>query len=235
MGADIAVFREFFRYNPDTRHRKRLILRLVRELAPFKSLLDLGCGDGSLCEAIAEAFPGARVVGADLSEAAIAAARARGGRCEYVALDATQGRLPENFEVVVSSEVLEHIDQDGLAVEGIRAMCGRYLLVTVPGGPMYQTSQLMGHHRHYTPESLTRLIESRGFRVKRLFRWGFPFHSLYRWAINLRARNLWGRYTQDRYSASQIALCHALYALFFLNSSRAGNQLYCLAEVVERP
>ena len=229
MGTDIAVFREFFRYNPDTRHRKRLILQLLRGLG-FKSLLDVGCGDGNLCEAIAAEFPAARVVGTDISEAAIADNRKRAGRCEYRVLDATQEALPERFDVVLCSEVIEHIEDDRAAAANLAKMSGRWLLVTVPAGPVYETSRLMGHHRHYSPESLAALLEGAGFRVVKQIRWGFPFHSFYRWAINLKAKDLWEKYTQDHYTASQKAVCHLLYALFFLNSHSAGNQLYCLAE-----
>jgi len=110
-----------------------LRLAYVRELVgplPGKRVLDLGCGGGLFSEALAA--QGARVTGIDRSGASIAAAR-RHALEQDVAVDyqvADAATLPfadSSFDVVVASEVLEHLaDVDGALKEAAR--------VLVPGG-----------------------------------------------------------------------------------------------------
>lgn len=52
---------------------------------PFRRALDLGCGAGELSLALARAHGGAELVGLDISEELIAAAKARGGQLANVA------------------------------------------------------------------------------------------------------------------------------------------------------
>lgn len=75
-------------------------------------VLDIGCGLGFVARAIARARPHASVLGVDIDAASIADAQ-RGenpSNLEFRHADATQ-RLPEGaFDVVVLSNVLEHLD-----------------------------------------------------------------------------------------------------------------------------
>jgi ubiquinone/menaquinone biosynthesis C-methylase UbiE len=72
------------------------------DLAPGGAVLDAGCGTGALSAAIAARGGTARITGVDLSEAFLAAARARvpGGR--FIAGDVTRLGLPNDaFDAAV--------------------------------------------------------------------------------------------------------------------------------------
>jgi hypothetical protein len=62
-------------------------------------------------------------------------------------------------------------------------------------------------------------------------RWGFPLHTLYRWAISrVGADRMYDSFGTERYSRAQIALSNALYGAFFVNDLfRRGDQVIVLA------
>jgi SAM-dependent methyltransferase len=107
----------------------------VVRIGTATSILDVGCGGGAVARSIARAHPAARVVGIDIEETSIAAAR--GGEnppnLTFVCGDATQA-LPEGrFEIVVLSNVLEHLDMRVEFMKRMTAATGaREILVRVP-------------------------------------------------------------------------------------------------------
>lgn len=143
--------------------RRRVMIGLLRKHVPegASRLLDIGCGCGGNTAAFA-ALPEVRaVVGADVNPECRAAAAARG-------LDVRGARgedLPfadGEFDVVVALDVLEHIDDDAVALrEFLRVLAdGGTLLLSVPAIPWLRGphDDLMGHHRRYTRRSLGALL-----------------------------------------------------------------------------
>lgn len=96
-----------------TRHfMKRLIASLPGPEAAFRSdnartILDWGCAMGEGVAALAEAFPLSRVTGIDIAPSAIKAARARYPLQEFLVTE--NGAIPERFDVIVTSNVIEHL------------------------------------------------------------------------------------------------------------------------------
>jgi ubiquinone/menaquinone biosynthesis C-methylase UbiE len=92
-------------------------------------LLDVGSGTGDDVRALADvAGPSGRAVGVDVSEAMIAAARARGGPGEFVVGDAQDLPFPEGtFDACRSERLLAHVADSARAV-------GEMFRVVRPGG-----------------------------------------------------------------------------------------------------
>ena len=97
-------------------HAKHRLTRyhdfFVERIRPGERVLDVGCGKGELALDLAERA-GARVVGVDVSPRYLAFARERSAHphVEYVEADVLSWRPAERFDVVVLSNVLEHVDR----------------------------------------------------------------------------------------------------------------------------
>jgi methionine biosynthesis protein MetW len=109
--------------------RARIVAEFVQ---PGWSVLDLGCGDGSFLECLRREVPGIAVRGADVSETALARARARG--IDAFRLDLTQPgtEVPGGHDVVTALEVIEHVPDAEAVVRAAASAAGRYLIVSVP-------------------------------------------------------------------------------------------------------
>jgi ubiquinone/menaquinone biosynthesis C-methylase UbiE len=83
------------------------------------SVLDVGSGHGPVAAAVLDAFPNARAVGLDISDAMMDAGRQRmlrfGGRFRYIVGDFADGVLPPQaveagpFDLVVSARAIHHL------------------------------------------------------------------------------------------------------------------------------
>jgi SAM-dependent methyltransferase len=84
----------------------------VRRISPGERVLDLGCGIGAVAYDVAEES-GAYVVAVDLDAHSVAQARQRHAhpRIVYCVGDVLQGFLAGTFDVVILSNVLEHLSE----------------------------------------------------------------------------------------------------------------------------
>jgi SAM-dependent methyltransferase len=77
---------------------------------------------------------------------------------------------PGTYDAVVMVNVLEHIEDDALALHGLNRLLkpGGRLLVFVPAMPFLYSrlDELVGHHRRYTRPALAGRLAHAGFRVR---------------------------------------------------------------------
>ena len=104
---------------------------LCERIAPGSSVLEVGCGPGQLAEMMLDRGVGS-YVGFDFSPTAIDLARKRlpDRRLEVADARTSDVYSSEKFDVVVATEVLEHIIDDLLVLE--RVPRGVLVLATVP-------------------------------------------------------------------------------------------------------
>jgi SAM-dependent methyltransferase len=221
------------RYTPAPRHRRRLIRDLVAGLPGVETFLDAGCAQPFLVELLAGEL-GWKGAGCDLSPAVMAQAARELPDCAFAAFDLAHERFPDDrrFDLVICSETLEHISDWQAALTNVVAMADRFVLITVPTGPVRPVDRLMGHYRHYTPSIVTEALERRGCTVIQVKEWGFPVHSAYRWGVHhLGSGKVYDSFAEGReYSRTQIIASDLLYRLFYANDLfRSGTQLLVLA------
>ena len=223
------LWSDLVRYYPSGVHRRRLIVSWLSPHAPA-SVLDAGCGPGDLLAAVRDRLPGAAFCGVDQSAGVVAANRARLPWARFERVDLEREHLPERFDAVVCSEVLEHIADDRAALAHLAAMTGRLLLLTVPAGPVLPLERGFGHLRHYRLDALSGEIEALGFGIVRAQAWGFPWMTLFKRASNLRPDAVMKGFAAVEWSAWKRGLGLALTGLFYGNLPFAGPQLLVLAE-----
>ncbi len=219
------VYGDLQTHGPAHRHLRRLLHRVVADL-DFDTALDVGCGAGDNVPLLLADRPGARFVGADVSPEALARARRRHPRHDFVELDIEHEALPERFDLVFSSLVLEHLADDESALRNLHAMTTRHLVVATIGGDIdrYRPwEEQVGHVRNYRPAELERRLAQAGFEVQRTLRWGFPFYSPLT------------RLLQNRMSATPSygpvtrLAARIVHLVYRLNSGRRGDLLIAVA------
>ena len=151
--------------------RNRLILRALRKFRPDPSAyLEIGCGTGFVLRAVAAAFPDLAVTGSELHVSGLNIARQRmGARADFLQLDARHLPFREEFDVIGSFDVLEHIEEDEGVILAVREALrpGGIFLATVPQHPsLWSPSDDMAHHvRRYCVGELDRKVRDAGMKV----------------------------------------------------------------------
>ena len=215
------------RYGPMARHSRRIMLEMTRGLEPG-SILDVGCGEGSLLLALARQHAGARLTGVEIADGAIALAQRALPGGEFAVLDISRDRLEKTFDLVVCADVVEHIADDDAALRNMAAMTnpGGHVVVATLQGRMRRFEADVGHVRNYAPGELQAKMARAGLALDRIVEWGFPLYSpFYRDLLEA----LGARGTMGRYGAFRKLVCHLIYSVFLFNSSRKGDYIFVRA------
>lgn len=151
--------------------RRRMVRGLVERYAPKREqlrILDAGCGTGGTMlalEGLGEAW------GCDMSGEAIALARRRGVerlrkcRVEELAFD------DESFDVVVSCDVLEHVEEDAVAMSEMARVLrpGGICVLTVPAHRFLwsEHDEALEHVRRYETREFADLVKGTGLSMEK--------------------------------------------------------------------
>jgi SAM-dependent methyltransferase len=145
------------------------------------TILDFGCGLGDAMPVYGSRYQEATLIGADFSAQAIAACRDKYGTiADFVCCD---WRSCPSADVIIASNVLEHIQNDLEVADGLKARCGR-LFVTVP----FREQHLIDEHlRAYDRDhfNVLRPVRSTVFACR-----GWSQYGLKSLWLEIRAKNL---------------------------------------------
>jgi hypothetical protein len=220
------------RYSPAPRHRRRMIMNILSKLQ-FSDCMDAGCAQPFLLAEIVKRF-GVKGYGCDMSDKVMATNRRIAPHCEFQELDLSRETWPggRQFDLIISTEVLEHIPEWRSALANIASMTRRNLVITLPSGPRLTMDRLVGHHQHFQGPEIVEELRRHGFVKIKAWHWGFPFHSLYKYLINrVEPEKLYESFGQSSYTFSKRLISNILFLLFFLNAPfNRGCQLFVVAQ-----
>jgi SAM-dependent methyltransferase len=153
------------------RERNALIADLTRRYFPgAREVLEIGCGTGFVLQALREALPSSKIVGADVySNSLPYATRRTGGNVELLQMDVGAVPYSEQFDLICAFDVLEHVVDDNEALRQMRRAlkADGGVLLAVPQHPMlWSAADDHGHHkRRYRRDELAGKCRAAGFDV----------------------------------------------------------------------
>lgn len=121
----------------------RTLFSTIRDLN-IKTILDVGCGEGFTLARFKKKQIGKRLEGIDYALEAITL-----GKKMYPTLILRQGdiyTLPYNdnsFDLVICSEVLEHLEKPQKALKEIKRVSKKYCLLSVPNEPLFMIANFL--------------------------------------------------------------------------------------------
>jgi len=132
-------------------------------------ILDLGCGTGALINRLKEY---GAVVGLDFSKDALEFCVAR--ECGLLCCGDIQKKIPfgdESFDLVIASDVLEHLEDDMFTVQEIYRICKKngFVLITVPAHQFLWSEHdvALHHRRRYRKSDLLNKVTASGFKIEK--------------------------------------------------------------------
>jgi SAM-dependent methyltransferase len=175
-GFEVESFDHLARLEPTSfwfRSRNRLIVQLLEKHFPdAKSLLEIGCGTGYVLTGIRSAIPAMRVAGSELYTAGLRFASKRLPEVALYQMDCRRIPFDGEFDVVCAFDVLEHVEEDEVALRQMHAATrpGGGIMVSVPQHRwLWSAGDDYAHHkRRYRRSELTSRIEAAGFTVERV-------------------------------------------------------------------
>ncbi len=146
-------------------------VKLILKLVEGKKILDVGCGSGLLSKTLLN--KGYNVTGIDNDSKAIEIAKKKGIN-GFVA-DINSWQPDEKFDCIILGDVLEHIEDDKLAIKKAHEMLETNGCIVV-NVPAYQAlfskhDIALGHKRRYSNKELESKLQNSGFTIERLRHW----------------------------------------------------------------
>lgn len=148
----------------------KVLLAEVKKLNP-DSIIDAGCGEGFTLSKLKKAGIGKKLEGFDYLDTAV-----KIGNNLYPDLKLKQGDIykikaaDNSYDVVICSEVLEHLERPTEALKELIRVSKRYLVLSVPQEPLFMMGNLLRgknikrlgndieHINHWTNKGFERFV-----------------------------------------------------------------------------
>jgi SAM-dependent methyltransferase len=155
----------------------KTLLGLIKD-KKVDSILDVGCGEGFTLNRLSENNIGKRLEGVEYNKKAIEL-----GQKTYPNIKIKQGdiyHLPyenNSIDLVLCTEVLEHIDDPQKGLRELIRVSKKYLVVSVPNEPLFMLAQLLRgknwsrlgndieHIQHWTFWQFEKFVKKENVRI----------------------------------------------------------------------
>lgn len=170
---------------------EKIIDRIGRYLSLIEAreptILDAGCGEGFIDALLMEKFAYTNLVGLEYADEAIKIAKQINPEVRYIQGDITKMPFQDHaFDIVISTEVLEHLEEPGIALKELIRVAKKFVLITVPHEPWFCLGNMLvlknvnrlgnpiDHINHWTKKSFQSFLqkeEMSNWKVSGSFPW----------------------------------------------------------------
>jgi SAM-dependent methyltransferase len=221
-------------YGPASRWLRFLISKQLETIKSDKvqkieSVLDVGSGEGTITNMLAEKLPESKVVGIDFSIKGINCSKSAYKQNNLKFLhDEDSSELNNKFDLVTSFEVLEHVEDWEELVGRMANASNRYILLSFPTGRMRAFEVNVGHYRNFKKGEIETFLEKKGFYPRKIFYAGFPFYNpLYQDVCNV-TNSGGSSFTKGKYNWFQKTVGLVVYFLFaHLSTQKKYGDQFC--------
>ena len=231
-------WRDLHKVGPGVRTRNRILIKLIKKYLSRGSVIDVGCGDGSLLIDLNAAFKGSFHYDAgDISDEVLQIIKAQKFIEHGFLLDLeNKTTLPEvPYTAVICSEVLEHLKNWEMAVDNLSNLLEKdgFLFITVPAQMKYwgPHDDFALHYRRFEIGQIEEYLKTKGYSIKESKCWGWPFYWLYySYVLNkIPPKNVMEEVTSPfkRFSSN---ILFNLFRFDDLFSTRWGRRLFIVAQ-----
>ena len=152
--------------------RNKLIIWALKKYCPtFNSLLEVGCGTGFVLSGIKNIYSDRSIFGSDPSIVGLSYAKSREPNLLFMQMDACNIPFIDEYDVIGSFDVLEHIKEDELALRQMHDALtfGGHLFITVPQHSWLWSpiDEYSCHERRYSALEIESKIKKAKFRIIR--------------------------------------------------------------------
>lgn len=151
------------------------------------TILDAGCGEGFTMDKLAKFGIGKKIEGVEYSKDAILLGKKLFPKLTFKEGDVYDLPYKDNsFDLVICTEVLEHLDEPSKALKEVLRTSKRYVLISVPNEPFFMLGNFIRgqnlprlgndpeHINHWTISSFLGFLKKNGLKIK-IIRLPFPW------------------------------------------------------------
>lgn len=158
------------------RARRQMILNLAKDLDRGKKILEIGCSGGILIESLKK-MGFKSVYGIDVSKNAVELCKRKGIKNVEV-MDGAKTRFKDgSFDLVIASDVLEHIKDDSRALSDWHRILkndGKLILFVPAFSSLWSRhDEANNHFRRYTRPLLVEQLKRAHFKLQKASYWNF--------------------------------------------------------------
>ncbi|MEL7254803.1 MAG: class I SAM-dependent methyltransferase [Pseudomonadota bacterium] len=152
--------------------RNKMIVKLIKRFRRQPGqMLEIGCGNGLVTEAISKSFPDADIIGTEFFREGLAHAQARLPDVTFEQLDARDLDGSRLFDTVCAFDVLEHIDADLEVMKAVRRAMrdarSRFFITVPQHMSLWSEADVFAkHERRYSFAEMQQKLKEAGFTIE---------------------------------------------------------------------
>jgi len=145
----------------------------------IRSAFEIGCGEGYITNHIH--LMGIPISGADISPRIVEIAQKNYPKIKFSVLSIYNlNTLYTQFDLVVVNEILEHLSNPDSAIEEVKKITKKYILISVPNEPYFRIANILrlkylndagntpGHINHWSKKHIREFLQFHRLKIKKI-------------------------------------------------------------------